>query len=82
MIKLDTHLIELGDIGEVAALMTKGIEPSDREVRGRQVIFIFETNKKVNKILQDYRNEKLMVNAVRFNRNLKMIKAIIGALTR
>lgn len=67
----------ISDLGMIAALMTLGYSPIERQKSGNRVSFIFEWDDNLKAIENDYFSHNLMVDAATFQATIKSIKASI-----
>lgn len=71
---------EISDFGLVSALITLGYSPRGRHKEGRRVIFTFDSSDELERLIEDYYNSRLDVDARRYNSNMKAVKASIYAM--
>lgn len=69
------------EFGLVAALIAKGYSPRERQVVGKQVFFIFESDELVEELVNDYFNNRLDVDALSYHSALSNVKKSIYELT-
>ena len=65
---------EISDLGLVSALVTLGYAPKERTKSGKRVTFIFETDDELERIVEDFWNNRLDVDARKFHMTMKSVK--------
>lgn len=68
---------ELSDLYLVTALITLGYAPRGRHKEGKRVIFTFDRDDELDRLCEDFDNNRLEVDAKRYSINLKSVKASI-----
>lgn len=68
---------EISDFGLVSALITLGYSPRGRHKEGRRVIFTFDSDEELERLCEDYYNNRLDVDARRYSTTMKSVKASI-----
>lgn len=65
------------DLGLVATLRLLGFTIVDMERHSGQIIFVFKTSKKLDGVINDFWNKKLMVEPLSLVNSLKDTKSLI-----
>lgn len=76
------NIKQLRDLGLVAALMSKGYQPVERQKEGKQITFLFETDDNFEDLCRSYFENHLEVDAFTFHVTLKSLKQSIYTATR
>lgn len=74
--------IELSDLYLVSALVTLGYSPIGKHKDGKRVVFTFERDDEIDRICEDFDNNRLDVDAKRYGINLKSVKSSIYRMER
>jgi len=70
-------LKEISDFGLVSALICIGYSPRSKHKEGRRVIFTFDIDEELEKLCEDYDNNRFDVDAKRYNVTMKSVKSSI-----
>jgi len=68
---------ETNELGLISGLMSLGYPPFERRREGQRVIFVFENDENVEKLWEDYYNNRLSVDAQTFHLTQKAVKMSI-----
>ena len=68
---------EINNLGLIAGLMSLGYPPLERKKTGKIVYFIFESDPELEKLCEEYYNNRMSVDAQTYHTTLKTVKSII-----
>lgn len=68
------EFIEVSDLGLISALITLGYSPKGTHKEGRRVVYTFESDQEVERIKDDFFNNRLDVDARAFHTTMKSVK--------
>jgi hypothetical protein len=77
------NTIEINDTKLVAGLMSRGYNPTERFIRGREVYFVFEKDQELDNLIDRFSKNDLEVDALSYALTMKSVKQMVwNALDR
>ena len=68
---------QISDFGLIAGLMSLGYSPRERTKQGRRVVFTFDSDEELERLCEDYYNNRLSVDAQTYSTTMKAVKSSI-----